>query len=544
MIGVRPRIALLGSGQWSCSVPFHLNFLVDEFPERKFDKASKSWRMPPSRMNKSYLRQNASLYDVDPAIDLLEPLICDVSRTIRSIPVGHEFRSAPLDHQRSGLEKALASDLDGHAFFFEQGLGKTYTSIHLACMLYEARFIDAVLLLHRVSVRGWPSQLDEHSPLDWQPYPIVAGGKSKPIPSNGPVWGSVGIESVGVSKAIFGRAMEFVEGRRTMLILDESSNIKNPKPTRTKNILELAALGVYRVILTGTKVTEGYENLYTQMFFVDPGIIGLSSFYTFRNRYVRLGGYENKKIVGYSRIPELISKIEPYVSQALKIDVRGLPAKTHETRVVPMGTRQEAAHRLMDRKKTGATPATGTVVEAESALTAYTYCHQIAGGFLKGEPYLKNPKLEELDDMLDEIARPFLVWTRARAELAAVVQLLRRRGLRTAEFHGGVPPEDRTALEKDFQLGEYDAMVLTYAGAYGLNLFRAATAVYYSKTWSHEQIAQSEDRIHRIGSDSTARLYIHLEAEGSVDMDVVEALQRKESMSAYVSRKLRELGSI
>ena len=64
---------------------------------------------------------------------------------------------------------------------------------------------------------------------------------------------------------------------RSMMIIDESTTIKNPKAKRTKAILDLRKETKYRRILTGSPVTQSPMDLWAQMDFLDPEILGQSS---------------------------------------------------------------------------------------------------------------------------------------------------------------------------------------------------------------------------------------------------------------------------
>jgi hypothetical protein len=62
--------------------------------------------------------------------------------------------------------------------------------------------------------------------------------------------------------------------------------------------------------LTGTPVTKGPEDVFSQFKFLDPYILGYESFYSFRARYCIMGGFEQKQIVGYEHVDELIKMLK------------------------------------------------------------------------------------------------------------------------------------------------------------------------------------------------------------------------------------------
>ena len=99
----------------------------------------------------------------------------------------------------------------------------------------------------------------------------------------------------------------FMVTHDTMLVIDESTTIKNPKAKRTKNLIKLAPLADYRRILTGFPITKAPLDLYSQCYFLSPELLGYSSFYAFQARYAitqrkRLGSHSFDHVVGYQRL--------------------------------------------------------------------------------------------------------------------------------------------------------------------------------------------------------------------------------------------------
>jgi SNF2 family DNA or RNA helicase len=70
-----------------------------------------------------------------------------------------------------------------------------------------------------------------------------------------------------------------------MMIVDESTTIKNRSAKRTKNIIELGRLAAYRRILTGSPVTKSPMDLFSQCMFLSPNALGFKSYYAFQGRY-------------------------------------------------------------------------------------------------------------------------------------------------------------------------------------------------------------------------------------------------------------------
>ena len=92
------------------------------------------------------------------------------------------------------------------------------------------------------------------------------------------------------------RDMEF-----DYIVLDESTAIKNPKAKRSKYIKFLGNRAAFRIALTGTPVLNRPEELFSQMEFVDPTVLGdpriFESTFIVRDAYGRPKRYRNLHVL-------------------------------------------------------------------------------------------------------------------------------------------------------------------------------------------------------------------------------------------------------
>lgn len=88
-----------------------------------------------------------------------------------------------------------------------------------------------------------------------------------------------------------------------------------------------------KLILSGTPVTNSAIDLWSQYRFMDPAVFG-RNYWAFRSRYVVMGGYENKKIIGYRNVDELIKREYSRAYRATKLECLDLPEQVFERRVV------------------------------------------------------------------------------------------------------------------------------------------------------------------------------------------------------------------
>lgn len=98
----------------------------------------------------------------------------------------------------------------------------------------------------------------------------------------------------------------------TMVILDESHQIKNVGVIRVENIILLTKDAGYKCILTGTPIGKHAGDLYYQFQFLDPAILNYNSYSDFSDAHLLYGGREGKTVVAYSNIEEISKRISPY----------------------------------------------------------------------------------------------------------------------------------------------------------------------------------------------------------------------------------------
>jgi SNF2 family DNA or RNA helicase len=98
-----------------------------------------------------------------------------------------------------------------------------------------------------------------------------------------------------VSKVALSYMTKILISNKPFLVVDESSRIKSPSAKRTKEITKFSKYAKYKRILTGTPITKGPQDVYSQFKFLDPNILGYDSYYSFRSRYCIMGGYENRQ---------------------------------------------------------------------------------------------------------------------------------------------------------------------------------------------------------------------------------------------------------
>lgn len=531
-----------------------------QLPSRRWMKRAHMFIVPATRVNCAHLLASPLLGEIQgEALQYIQEHASTQAGN-RPFPKWYTFKTNPFPDQFNAIHKCYRNNT--WALFMRMGSGKSKAAIDLATAAFYEQLIEGVILICPNAVKPvWLAdhgQIIEHSPCPTLRVNVEADFDASmvPVKRDRLTWCVVGVEAFSQGKT-FDRVLPWARHHRVAVIVDESSRIKTPSTIRTEKIVELGREAQMRGIMTGTAVTRLIMDLFSQFEFLDPNIIGAGDFYAFRNRYAIMGGFKNKKVVGYDHVDELFSLVEPYVYICDK--PKGLPQKIFAPpRTVQLSAEQKDKYRELKK---------GEVKEVSVAniLNKMAKLQEIVGGFLREDPIRtldpltgrerrtqgkiiwelpddKNPKLIELHNYVEEAGdEPIIVWAKYRWELTRIQRALSQHGV-CETLHGGVPDdmteEGRTARIRRFQQGEARYMAATQqVGGIGHTMTAAHLMLYYSNTQSLEDRLQSEDRIHRIGQEDDC-VYTDLIAEKTVDIPILESIKDKKTLDEYVREKL------
>ena len=526
-------------------------------------------------------------------------------------------KTKPYDHQIEAYNKLCGKEYG--ALFMEMGTGKSKVTIDIACNLYLEKKINAVMVIAPNGVhKQWADeQLPVHCSVPYNPHVwSLKGGNLRNRFKDEFItwedewgrlkWFLVNVEVFSSNNHIK-RFQEFLINHNTLLVIDESTRIKNPKANRTTNIcynlarkkirgkriIEILPLSKYRLILTGTMITNSPFDLWSMFEFLKHDYFGMN-YYAFKahfgieirdthpgtgrnylrnikpseitsiRKYAEQGkdpetiGYilgtsesnvrfilENPKLqTSYKHLDILKKSIEPFSYIVKKEDCLDLPPKIYETLYVEMNSEQKRIYKeLVDKYLTEYDDHELSVL---NKVTLIGRLQQITGGFFpyKEEEGVKkkvipigasNPKLKVLIRDLEETNEVVIIWARFVAELKLIkLQLDKAFPDRRKElYYGGTYQEDRAKIIKDFKAGKVDILIANQRTAgMGLNLQRSHFQYFYSNSYSLEDRLQAEDRSHRHGQES-AVVYKDIIVRDTVDEQVHVVLKTKKNLLDY-----------
>ena len=472
----------------------------------------------------------------------------------------YNFKTKPYGHQKEVFDDSWAADY--YALFMEMGTGKSKVAIDTMGALFENKQINTALVIAPKGVydNWFQKEIPIHLPdqikrrmVRWQPNftkKFTEEIKRLAVREEGDEDVLhilvMNVEALSTKKGA-ASALRYLEiNPDNMVIVDESTTIKNRTAQRTKNVIDLGRAAKYRRILTGSPITKSPMDLFSQCAFLSGKALGFSNYYAFQSRYAVLqrrtmGHRSFQKLVGYRRLDELSEKLEKFSARILKRDCLDLPDKIYMTRTVDLSDEQVSVYNQM-KELALAQVQSGELATTASILTQLMRLQQIVCGHLRTDDgeirELKNSRLSALMEILEEVQGKAIIWATWTHDIQAIAAALRDRfgEESVATYYGETPQEDRQEIVNRFQQEDSDLRFFVgqpKTGGYGITLTAADTMVYYSNSYDLEIRLQSEDRAHRIGQTKSVT-YIDLVSPNTMDEKILDALRSKINIASTV----------
>lgn len=474
------------------------------------------------------------------------------------------MKTTPYAHQQVAFD--LSKDREVFALFMEMGTGKSKVAIDTMAYLYEQGRIDrAVVIGNKGSYANWalseiPTHLSDSVPREVMVRESGAGIKAilrmQKFMENANCLRVlvVNVESL-ITKDCQATIQQFLKTGSCFVVMDESTTIKNPSAKRTKLAISLFRKAAYRRILTGSPITNSPIDLFSQCDFLQPGLLGTTSYYTFKNLYcvlrpIRVQDRSGRsptgtRIVqvpaGYRNLDKLAKKLEFFSVRNTKAECFDLPDKIYPAPIRVELTKEQLGMYRQLKKQLLTMIDANAIITARNALVMLTKLQQITCGFVldeSGECHsIPNNRINALLSVLDECqGEQVIIWATNRAAIKAVAESIQEVYGEDScvTYYGADSEAERAKNLVGFKSGQYRFLVSNPAvGGFGLTLTNAKTVIYYNNGFSLEHRLQSEDRCHRIGQKYPVT-YIDLISPGTVDEKVLHALRQKRNLAAVV----------
>ena len=496
-----------------------------------WDKDTKEWELSVKSLDN--LIKDLSEYDIEIVAEDISVLNEKVE-----LPKEFTFKTQPYKHQIEGVQYGLKNN--AWLLGDEQGLGKTKEIIDLAVVKKIQKGYKHCLIICCVNGLkwNWQSEISIHSNEEsWilgqrvnKKGKLVIGSIQDRMNdlyriSELPYFIITNIESLR-SPELAGQLSDLCEiGEIGMIAADELHMCKNVTAQQSKGFLELRADTM--IAMTGTPLMNSPMDLYIFLKWLG---YETHSFYSFKNHYCVMGGYNNYEIVDYRHLDELQDKLNTFMLRRLKKDVLDLPEKTRVTEYVDMTPKQAIIYREVhnelsaniDKIKASNNPL-AEMIRLRQA-TGYT---GILSTIVK-----ESAKLDRMEELVAESyanGNKVVIFSNWTQMTDAVEERL--SNYKVCVITGETKDEDRNIIKEDFQAGKYDVLIgTTGAMGTGLTLTIATVEIFMDEPWNKARKEQAEDRCHRIGQNSNLTIYTLL-TKNTIDERINYIVEEKGMMA-------------
>ena len=430
-------------------------------------------------------------------------------------------------YQRHGVERVIQHSHS--ALFLEMGLGKTVTTLTAIAFLISDLDISRVLVVapKRVAETVWDAEVGLWSHLQGLRVSKIVGTEKQRIRA---LQRSAEVFTIGRDNLVWLRK-RIGKGRPPfdMLVIDELSSFKNQSAKHFQALRSMRGYFDRIVGLTGTPAANGLMDLWAEMYLIDRGERLGRTIGEYRDRYFLPDKRNGSIVYSYKLKPmaeaTIHDKIADICVSMKAADYLSLPERVERTVRVEL---TEGEKRLYDKmEKEMVLELDGAEITALNAAALSTKLLQLAGGVVYDSDgvarEVHSAKLEALEEIVEDAnGEPVLIAWTFRHDRDRILK-------RLAEYK---PVELQGAEEIDrWNRGEIKVLMMHPAsGGHGLNLQAGGRiVVWYGLTWSLELYQQLNARLHRQGQKGAVIIH-RLAVEGTIDFDVLAALERKETV--------------
>lgn len=444
---------------------------------------------------------------------------------MKYIPHDYQTRAKDfiLEHPKAGM-------------LLEMGLGKTVITLTAIDVLINELFeVDHVLVIapKRVAEDTWTR---EHAKWDHLRHLRVSKVLGSPEQRRRALAVDADIYVIGRDNVVW-----LVEQCRQgwpfdMVVIDELSSFKNPQAKRFRALKKVIPKASRVVGLTGTPSANGLMDLWAEIYLLDRGERLGHTLGAYREKYFRPGARNGYVVFKWEPLRGSREKIEAAISDICismsADDYLTLPKRIDNLIPVKLSPQEMKQYKTMEAEQL--LHIDDEDVVALNAAAVMTKLLQIANGSVYSHEgnvvRLHDAKLEALLEIIDTTDSPVLIFYSYKHDLAAIKAAI--PGARTLDG-----PEDIA----EWNAGRVQVLLAHPASVgYGLNLQEGGhVIVWYGLTWSLELYQQANARLYRQGQDKPVIIH-HLIAEGTVDEQVMRALQEKDMSQAALMAALKE----
>lgn len=448
------------------------------------------------------------------------------------------------ESQQIALERLTEPGRHFGALWAEPRSGKTAVALK---WIEHFKPPVAVIVGPKIAEATWRTEAAKWLHITYRFFPLTAGNEyPSPTMFKGVTLLFVNYEQFG--KAPWKRLRPFLAGLsksiggQGAMLLDESHMIKTPSSVTGRNIRPLASQWHYRLLMTGTPVTnpDQIDAVYGQWTFLNPAI---------RDRWPSARDFrehfgEWTTVKGF---PELIrprhqAELNAYIqSDVITMVGPGKPVPIHKV-TYPVPDRILGYHKALLKK--GVAVISGRDVVGLNPLTRLLRMRMLVAGWVKDDegnsftvPQAARPRLAALGKVLKRCNGKVIIACTHLHEVKMVKRYLRLKGIGTLVITGATPNKDHVieAFQRDREARVLLVQPRTVAMAVDISV--ANDLIWYTSDFNYVTFKQASDRIKL--SPAHPQVWF-LCGRGTVDDDVWLTLREDHQHLRKVVRRIRK----
>lgn len=428
------------------------------------------------------------------------------------LPIPSQLTAELRPYQEAGFQwlAYLDSVQWGGLLADDMGLGKTIQTLTFLQYFKNTHgSLNALVICPTTLLFNWENEINKFTPeLTY----LIHHGAGRTVQADELAKYNIIISTYGTLRS---DVQLFMKNPIDYAILDESQTIKNPTSKVSKAAQLLTCKN--RIALSGTPMQNNTFDIFSQMNFLNPGMLGSKEF--FKEQFAKpVDKFQDEETKQHLR-----KLIYPFLLRRTKEQVaKDLPEKTEITMFCEMGKEQRAiyeSYRNLYRSKILGTIENQGIEKSQFAiLQGLMKLRQICDSpaILNEEEKYPNHSIK-LDELVRELEENIgnhkvLIFSQFLGMLALIREKLNEKGISYQYFDGSYTAVQREKAIQEFQHNEECTVFLISlkAGGMGLNL-TAADYVYIVDPWWNPAVEQQAiDRTHRIGQTKNIFAYRYI----------------------------------
>ena len=437
------------------------------------------------------------------------------------------MKFSPWDYQQYAINHILDHQASG--LFLDMGMGKTVSSLTAVDDLIFLGEATKVLVIapKRVAEDTWSTEVEKWDHLKHLKISKILGTPKKRL------------EAAEAEADIYVTNRENVEWlvdnyfknwKWDTLIIDELSSFKSSKAKRFRALKKVRPYFKRIIGLTGTPAPNSLIDLWPQIYLLDGGERLGKTITGYRERYFTPGDRNQFVVFNYNLRPGAEEAIHNKISDicvSMKADdYLDMPERIDN--IIKVDLPKKALKEYEELEKELIIKLDDEDITAANSAVLTGKLLQMCNGAIYADETkevinIHDEKLNALIDIIEAAnGKPVLIFYSFKHDLIRIQKFLKKNKIKGQELGG---PEGI----KKWNNGEISVLLLHPASAgHGLNLqYGGNIIVWFGLTWSLELYQQACARLYRQGQKETVIIH-HIIAKGTVDEDVMKALQGKE----------------